>query len=682
MLTLKELRFSGIGRFVEEQSISFDNYGNIIQVDAANNNTGGSSGAGKSTVFNAIDFLFGLNSTPNTVLQSRLTDESILVEGDFDYNGVPLSISRGKKLKIILDGEITTGSAKLSEEKLDQIIAIPRHLFRQMLHKKQGEKGFFLNLTPKETNDFLTDCLGLGHYKKNITDLDAKILDLSKMIGSLTMEYETGNAALTAAWNAKTALGEPPKREIDQGTIIELKAKMDEARARLVALTATHKAESDEFDKSRPQLESKQYDFTQKRFLEKRLEELKSESRKIHQEEMNRQFHFKQEIADLKVKQKEFDNLTRDITLYKEQAIKHALELKKVKSSICYTCSQSWINEEAAKQAQELEAKVVSCKKTSEEAFQKRIELGNIPALLLHYQEQAKPQVPIGIEPLDVEQYETVERIAQEDKEAQYLTELLNQTNKMKLDQFAEKQKVLKYKHFVDSEQYRGQVEVSQRALDVALGKFKAFEETVSRYEDSVKRFDHQIIAHQSRVKEKSDLLASEKWKIAHFDELRRALKSYLSCAFDEALEEISENATKLLRHIPNMANATIQLFGVRETKDGKVKEEVSAQIHMDGEENIDIRSLSGGERTSTDLAIDLSVIAFIQIRTNKGINLFILDEPFNGLEPVNIEMILEMLKNLNSSKKLLIVDHNAIVKEQISDRITIVRDGLLSKIL
>ena len=41
MLTLKELRFKGIGRFVEEQTINFETLGNLIQVDGLNKNTGG-----------------------------------------------------------------------------------------------------------------------------------------------------------------------------------------------------------------------------------------------------------------------------------------------------------------------------------------------------------------------------------------------------------------------------------------------------------------------------------------------------------------------------------------------------------------------------------------------------------------------------------------------------------------
>src|SRR5271165_567224 len=139
MLTIKSLTLQNIGRFVEPQTIDFTSLGSLVQIDGNNLNTGGSSGAGKSTIFKALEFLLGLNDISNGVLQSRLTKESMVVTGLFEFDGIPLKIERNKKLLIDLNGETTTGSSKVTEEKLDQIIGMPRDLFRQILHKRQGE---------------------------------------------------------------------------------------------------------------------------------------------------------------------------------------------------------------------------------------------------------------------------------------------------------------------------------------------------------------------------------------------------------------------------------------------------------------------------------------------------------------------------------------------------------------
>jgi DNA repair exonuclease SbcCD ATPase subunit len=129
------------------------------------------------------------------------------------------------------------------------------------------------------------------------------------------------------------------------------------------------------------------------------------------------------------------------------------------------------------------------------------------------------------------------------------------------------------------------------------------------------------------------------------------------------------------------METATIQFEGLKETKEGKVKEEVTCIVSMDGEIGIPVKSLSGGERSSTDLAIDLSVIKFIEERTGKGISLMVLDEPFTGLDSKNILEALEMLKECSIDKQLLIVDHNPEASQSINNRLTVVRDGLTSKI-
>ena len=133
MLKLKSLKFSGIGRFTEPQEIDFNDLGNLVQVDGNNLVTGGSSGSGKSTIFHALDFLFGMCDLPISVLQSRLTKDHVSVEGHLEWDGKDVIIKRNRKLSIVVDGVETSGSAKISDELLDQIIGMPRNLFRQLL---------------------------------------------------------------------------------------------------------------------------------------------------------------------------------------------------------------------------------------------------------------------------------------------------------------------------------------------------------------------------------------------------------------------------------------------------------------------------------------------------------------------------------------------------------------------
>jgi DNA repair exonuclease SbcCD ATPase subunit len=123
----------------------------------------------------------------------------------------------------------------------------------------------------------------------------------------------------------------------------------------------------------------------------------------------------------------------------------------------------------------------------------------------------------------------------------------------------------------------------------------------------------------------------------------------------------------------------TFEIF--KETKSGSIKEEVSANLSMDNEESVPVKSLSGGERATIDLAVDLAVIDMIEERTGKGLNIFILDEPFDGLDSICKERCLAVLTNHGTNKKIGLVDHSNETKELVSSRVTVVRSGQESSI-
>ena len=57
------------------------------------------------------------------------------------------------------------------------------------------------------------------------------------------------------------------------------------------------------------------------------------------------------------------------------------------------------------------------------------------------------------------------------------------------------------------------------------------------------------------------------------------------------------------------------------------------------------------------------------------------MDEILEGLDTIGKEQIIEMLRTLSNNRKILIVEHDSIVKELINDKITVIRDGETSYI-
>lgn len=678
MLQLAKLRFKGIGRFVDEQLIIFDNLGKLVQVDGKNNNTGGSSGAGKSTIFNAIDYLFGFNKIPSTVLRSRLSDDGIFVEGTFIFNGKPLTITRGKKLSIDLDGEVTTGSSSKSEEKLDEIIGMPRELFRKLLHKRQKEGGFFLQMTPKDVNDFLTSALGHSAIKSKIDIVDKKTKELTEKKTANITALTAARTGLKATQDAILSLGLAPVKDIHQSVIVDLKKKHDESSAKLSEILTAHKLELETLEISRPKVSMEPFDRSGIVTLESQIATVSRSIDEFKRAEASRLEKARKDLHNVQLEISKLKDLEYRGTVAVEKIKEISEQLKAIKQGKCFNCGNDWQDLQKEKKLQQDALKYrndsVEGKKAAEA----------IPALeqrLKQLESEILPREIPEIKPLG-EQLNalttTLAEMRQNESKHNATQAALASEAQAKFSELTSK---MRYQHSVQADQARGQADIDRRAFEAAVGKLKAYEEARTRYENSLASLKAQEVSYSNKVSELSETSTQIHNQLEMAEELKRALKSYLSCSFDEALESISENATRLIRFIPNMANATIQLEGIRETGDGKVKEEVNAVIHMDGEQNVDIRSLCGGERTATDLAIDLSVIDLLENKANKGIDLFILDEPFEGLDTVCIEMALEVLKNSNSNKRLVIVDHNPEVKEMVENRLVVVRDGATSRV-
>ncbi len=776
MLIPKTLILENVGRFVGRHIIDFTKLNSLTQIEGQNNNTGGSSGAAKSTIFKALEFLLGLNDVPNGVLQSRLTKEPMCVTGVFDFNGQPLTIDRGKKLVIKLNDETTTGSNKLAEELLDRIIGMPRDLFRKILHKRQGEGGFFLDMGPSDTHKFLTDCLGLEKEQAKVITLDGVISKLIEFETSLKSVVESHKSALQATHSAIAGLGLPPTLEIDPEAVETLKTTYDEAVNTYKLVLDSHKNEINDLEKNGPQVISTPFDRSKIEGLEleigtilsqstaledlekqrcntirgkipglqaeisglnsaealrqssfySKINEVKSQIAVLEKTEVDRQKGIQSKISTNTIEKVKTVAVVNEGRTAKLKAQTLAFDLNKIRASLCPTCEQGWINDAAKTKESDILNKLQECKtliltgmaaekklldleeeanKLKEEILPvKAVEISVLEETLNKYILDSQPQVPKGIQKLNEEiaQYkidsepkavpEAIELKLKADFKNQELAvarqeerihqTVQNQMMQISIAEHARKQTELRRKHQLEAQIAQDAANSLYGKLQAAQNQIKSFDENTKRFNESVDRLTVQLLGYSEQLETKAKELAKVGEEIELATEAKKAIKSYLSCSFEDALEGIGDTATRFIRAIPNMANATIQFEGLKETKEGKIKEEVNCVISMDGEIGIPVKSLSGGERSSTDLAIDLAAIKFIEERTGKGCSLFVLDEPFTGLDSQNILEALEMLKECSVDKQLLIVDHNPMTSQSIENRLTVIRDGLTSKVV
>jgi len=183
MLSLKKIEIKNFMSFVGNHVIEFDS--NIMQID-------GDSGAGKSNIIKAVDYLFGNNSLPIAKMQSWMTEDPFEITGYFNINGEDVVISRNKNsgLKISTYSQTWSNNSKVTEEVLNKLINLPPKIFHKIYHKQQDSKGFFINLKPKECYLFLSEVLGLDNLIEKQNKIDLIIKQFEQDIKDLALENE------------------------------------------------------------------------------------------------------------------------------------------------------------------------------------------------------------------------------------------------------------------------------------------------------------------------------------------------------------------------------------------------------------------------------------------------------------------------------------------------------------
>lgn len=118
-------------------------------------------------------------------------------------------------------------------------------------------------------------------------------------------------------------------------------------------------------------------------------------------------------------------------------------------------------------------------------------------------------------------------------------------------------------------------------------------------------------------------------------------------------------------------SNASYRLNTFKETSKGTVVAKLSEQLTM-GDSEVSIGSLSGGELRALSICADLTIIDILEQYSGLSMNPIIMDEPFDGLDSVGRELVIELLSSIFSNRCAMIVDHSSEAKAMFSKIIKI----------
>jgi DNA repair exonuclease SbcCD ATPase subunit len=676
VLKLIKYSFSGIGRFAEKQTIDLESRSHLIQIDGRNVNTGGSSGAGKSTTVEALAFLLGISEIPATQLQSRITDSPIWVQGEFEGN---ITITRSKKDGLVIETpeETVSGNSKLAEEKLDEIIGVNRDLLKTMCYKRQKQGGFFLNLTPKQSYEFLVQCLDLREYQSKVLKLEETIKNKYK---PRKIELESSTQTLKESIDQLKIL-------LDQKTKPILPESIDTTGLELSLKVLQQKLDnlSYQFNQNKELIGEKpikpvNISFDKQEELDiinKQIEDIK----KIIQKNItNKQTEIEQAnsaISKIKEKINEVNKFKKAAIDLDEIILKLDTQRQHLKAGDCPTCLREWQTDQNKNKLEEIE-KDIQNKTQTVQSYLKELE--KIP----HYKmmeskaiellEQKKSQ-PINIlEEKDLSELQDKNRILLNEKEN--TQSIQNQKYLEKLNTWNQQFSFLNENFRANESAIKDEMSEITKTIDYNNLNLKNYNQALKNYETDCKNIEDKIENSKKELKDKLEELDKTNREAVLSEESIRLIKNFTLQKFQDTLTHIGQRATEIINAIPNMANAVIFFENNKETKTGSIKNEVNAVINLEGDSSIPIKTLSGGERTSADFAIDLAVGEMIENMTQKGVNFLVIDEGFDGLDSVSKIECLEILKSLNTDKKILMVDHSSEVKEMLCDTIVVKRIG------
>jgi len=675
MLYLKGLSIEGFRSIRDKQEIDINALGRATRIAGVNNDTGGDSGAGKTSVAEAIDYLFNVSSIPATVLKCRESTGPIEICGTFlNEKSEEIVIKRNSKdgVSVSINNELVEGLSTIVEEKIDELISIPRKIFRKMYHKKQKESGFFLKLTPKESWNFLNQACGLGEWQIKLEKLDIRVKELKDLLSKKEYEISVDKDSLKDL-EERTNFVVPEKPVLIDTKHIEKEIKQIESTVEKLI------AEKDETISKIQKPENVPTDYG--RLIEKLEEEIgKHENR--HQDvldEVNAKYKKLKTIVEFKEKELNDKRFAESNANHLKKDIKKKVtELKMLGEEECPTCNQVWVDP--------IKQEIINEKKTAlksdKATYDKLVKESDGQEDLVEKIAKGKAKLEELSEPVVNNELEHINKYKAEIKK--YQEKISKASSEYQTAYSAYSTEIDKAKNHFNELIESQKSKASSLASQVQENELKKeyYDKAVEKIESDKAIFENAKQTRRDKIfaKEKELSELNKEMDLAY--ESKKAIRSYNMKVFQETLDTIAYNASNILNMVPNAQNSTITFESFKELKNGNIKEEITAFINNGKGQNVDVRSFSGGEETSIDLAVDLAVIDVLEDKFNKGINIFLMDEPFNGLDGISKEGYVEILTNIDTNKKLIIMDHSVEVKEMISDTIIVEKSNDVSRIV
>jgi hypothetical protein len=706
-MRLSYLQVQGFRCFAEVQRIDFPATGIIAIVGERPD--GGSSGAGKSSVLQAIAYGMGFSTFPASKQQSWLTKTPLQVDlGLVTEDGSEeLRISRGKKTEVVLNGKQVAKGATEVNKWLSTYFDMDPELQRRLTFRPQRKGGLFMGMTAGEKRVFMAAVLGFKRFEELADTLGKEATELAKnlaiqeaLLRSTPLPPVPEAAVQTLRWDDEYFQGFISVAAPDYTLHRQAELNLDAAGERvatlmradvqsLEALQAQLTNELEALDIGmREELATVEYAQPQLphtealKLNEERRQKLNEKKKLLAQREQAERDTLRT-IEKQRLQLHSGFSAHKDIERYNQQ-------LESMAGSKCYTCGQHWSDQQAYLVAIAGLAEAQERMQAFTEANAKLIaNIHDIEQSLKTY----RPQIEKCDEGLRILE-EQRQRWLQERREVEHsygrelaakqlavtekwttLREQAHQNVGAQMQEISGRiadAKLAIQKLQAKKADVYAKLDLLQERIRAEVRRNATLEQMRANYDGAVLRIrdiELKVRQLQSELEEKQDLQA--------------ATRAFLGAISEEVLAEIREEANAMLAALPNVKGVGIR-FTTETLAESGMRQEIRTVLTYGAEDDIDAESqLSGGQLTSVELAVDRAVSKVLR-RRRGGYRLpswMALDESFDGHDLPTKEACIDFLRTDVGASQVFIIDHASEMREAFEHKILVRGDTGGSKI-
>jgi DNA repair exonuclease SbcCD ATPase subunit len=601
----------------------------LVLVEGKNHDSGGSNGAGKSSIFEALCWgLFGVTSRGFRGSQvNRLGCRNTEVSIDLAIGEDRICVSRyrdhdafNNKLIIRSNGKDITGPGdRESQVRLNDILKLNWDSFRNVVMFPQGVNGF-ASLTDAEQKEILETILGLDRF--SVAQFRAK-----KLLTSLNTNLKSALANLNI-----------------------IKTRIEENTSALQKIESSDKIFKESHTKQLADAESSMWFLQNSRpkSLQPVLDEL-----------------YKYQILAEESHRDDYINLSEQAS-YNIQQIRNRQTELKAKSSTLRFFAQSKPPEEYSV---DITAPCPSCgqalpKDAMSHLIDERIKQKDKDAeQVLNFLLEAD-KLDLECSELDLKLSQSIELQNKVNLELEKTSEI-NDT----LSQLETAVKDLRSEHQL----WEAKLAEAQRQLDRVKRQVSPYSEMLKTLNAKLSDLNEKLTYANLEIEPLQEQVKYAEFWVNGFG--NQGLKSLL---LDTITPFLNQTVQEYLDDLTGGSARVIFTTQV-ELANGEKREKFNIELkYKNGSD--DYRGISGGERRRVDIAVLFALGDLAASRSNSPVRLRLLDEPFSDLDSQGEEQVVNLLRKriLPKSGTVLVMTHSDSLKSLFEKRICVEkRDGV-----